>query len=450
MAMRCGGTALYSYRVTHYKDLVDNAPTIVLILLLLGLLIIIAFSAGTEVAMLSVNRYRIRHRASLGDRRALLLEKLLAEPDRWLGANLVILALASIAATTAATLLAQRTGEAWALPLMIIVLTVVMTVFCELTPKIFAAVHAEGVALGSAYIYLVLLWICTPMVWVSNHMAQGFLRLVGVTRRSHHATQALSTDELRTVVAEASALVPQRHRQMLLSILDLERVTVNDIMIPRSEISAIDIAMNWDDILARLRQTPHSRLPVYDGTLSNLIGIVQMKRVAQELARGTLSRERLMELAASREPYFVPEGTPLTQQLAQFQRMRRRLAFVVTEYGDIAGLVTLEDILEEIVGEFTTDPSAVTHKDVSRDAQGNWLVNASATIRALNRTLGWELPAVGPRTLNGLLLEKLETIPTPGTALRIGDYDFEILQIADNAIRTVRVRQAPRIESASA
>jgi Mg2+/Co2+ transporter CorB len=427
---------------------VDNAPTLVLVLLLLALLIVIAFSAGTEVALLSVNRYRIRHRASLGERRALLLEKLLAEPDRWLGANLVILALASIAATTAATLLAQRTGERWALPLMIIVLTVVMTVFCELTPKIFAAMHAEAVALGSAYIYRVLLWICTPMVWVSNHLAQGFLRLAGVTHRPR-TTQALSTDELRTVVAEASALVPQRHRQMLLSILDLERLSVNDIMIPRSEISAIDITQSWEDILERLRQTPHSRLPVFDGNLSNLIGIVQMKRVAQELARGTLGRERLMELAAAREPYFVPEGTPLNQQLAQFQRLRRRLAFVVNEYGDIVGLITLEDILEEIVGEFTTDPTAVTHKDVSRDAQGNWLVNASATIRALNRTLGWQLPAVGPRTLNGLLLEKLETIPAPGTALRIGDYDFEILQIADNAIRTVRVRPAPRAEPAT-
>jgi Mg2+/Co2+ transporter CorB len=447
MVQRCGDAALYSFRVTHYKDPVDNAPTIVLILILLSLLIVIAFSAGTEVALLSVNRYRIRHRAGLGERRAKLLETLLARPDRWLGANLVILALASVAATTAATLLAQRTGVEWALPVMMVVLTVVMIVFCELTPKIFAAVHAEGVALGSAYIYLVLLWICTPMVWVSNHLAQGFLRLVGVTRRTHD-NKALSTDELRTVVAKASALVPQRHRQMLLSILDLERVSVDDIMIPRSEIAAIDIAMNWEDILERLRLTPHSRLPLYDGNFSNLIGVVQMKRVAQELARGTLSRDRLRELAEAREPYFVPEGTSLMQQLAQFQRMRRRFAFVVTEYGDIAGLVTLEDLLEEIVGEFTTDPTAVTHKDVSRDPQGNWLVNASATIRALNRTLGWQLPAVGPRTLNGLLLEKLETIPTPGTALRIGDYDFEILQLADNAIRTVRVRLVPKVQAA--
>jgi Mg2+/Co2+ transporter CorB len=246
-------------------------------------------------------------------------------------------------------------------------------------------------------------------------------------------------------VNEAGALIPARHRQMLLSILDLERVTVQDIMIPRQEIAGIDFTTSWDDILDRLRQTPHSRLPLYDGELDNLIGILHMKRVAQELARGSLTRERLMEISAAREPYFVPEGTTLTQQLAQFQRTRRRLAFVVNEYGDVAGLVTLEDILEEIVGEFTSDPATVTHKDVSRDAAGNWLVNASATIRALNRSLGWQLPDLGPRTLNGLLLEKLETIPAPGTALRIGDYDFEVLQIADNAIRTVRVRAAPKV-----
>lgn len=420
----------------------DKAPTLLLVFILFGLLIVIAFSAGTEVALLSVNRYRIRHRASRGEKRAQLLERLLAAPDRWLGANLVILALSSVAATTAATLLAQRTGVEWALPAMMIVLTIVMIVFCELTPKIFAAVHAEAVALGSAYIYRVLLWICTPLVWLSNGTSQGFLRLVGFTGRGQN-TQALSIDELRTVVAEASALVPQRHRQMLLSILDLERVTVDDIMIPRSEITAIDATADWDDILDQLRQLQHSRLPVYEGQPSNLIGVLHMKRVAQELARGTLSRERLIELARAREPYFVPEGTPLTQQLAQFQRVRRRLAFVVTEYGEIAGLVTLEDILEEIVGEFTTDPTAVTHRDVSRDAHGNWLVNGSTTIRELNRTLGWQLPSLGPRTLNGLLLEKLETIPTPGTALRIGNYDFEVLQIADNAIRTVRVRVVP-------
>jgi Mg2+/Co2+ transporter CorB len=227
---------------------------------------------------------------------------------------------------------------------------------------------------------------------------------------------------------------------MLLSILDLERVTVNDIMIPRQEISAIDISVSWDDILNRLRQTPHSRLPVYDGELDKLIGILHMKRVAQELARGTLSRERLTEISAAREPYFVPEGTPLTQQLAQFQRTRRRLAFVVNEYGDIAGLVTLEDILEEIVGEFTTDTATIAHKDVHVEKPGVFILNASATVRALNRALQWHLPTDGPKTINGLLLEQLETIPQPGTALKVGDYLFEVLQIADNAIRTVRAQ----------
>ena len=420
----------------------DKAPTIVLVLILLALLLVIAFSSGTEVAMLSVNRYRIRHRANNGELRARLLERLLAQPDRWLGANLVILALASVAASTVATLLALRTGEPHALAIMMVLLTLVVVVFCELAPKIFAAARAESVALGCALVYRMLLWITWPIIWLANYIARSFLRLFGV-RRGSSANNALSADELRTVVTEAGALIPQRHRQMLLSILDLERVTVNDIMIPRQEISAIDISMSWDDILDRLRQTPHSRLPVYDRELDNLIGILHMKRVAQELARGTLSRERLADISAAREPYFVPEGTPLTQQLAQFQRTRRRLAFVVNEYGDIAGLVTLEDILEEIVGECTSDPATVTHKDVQRDAAGNWLVNASATIRALNRALGWQLPELGPRTLNGLLLEKLETIPTPGTALRIGNYDFEVLQIADNAIRTVRVRAIP-------
>jgi Mg2+/Co2+ transporter CorB len=422
---------------------VDKAPTIVLVLILLGLLLVIAFSSGTEVAMLSVNRYRIRHRAQLGESRALLLESLLARPDRWLGANLVILALASVAASTDATLLALRSGVPHAIWVELVLLTVIVIVFCELAPKIFAAVHAESVALRSAFVYRLLLWITWPVTWLANYIAQGFLRLFGVTR-SMSGDNALSVDELRTVVNEAGALIPARHRQMLLSILDLERVTVNHIMIPRQEIAGIDADVSWEDILDRLRQTPHSRLPVYRGELDNLVGTLHMKRVAQELARGSLTRERMLELAAAREPYFVPEGTTLTQQLAQFQRTRRRLAFVVNEYGDVGGLVTLEDILEEIVGEFTTDPATLTHKDVSRDAAGNWLVNASATIRALNRSLGWQLPDLGPRTLNGLLLEKLETIPTPGTALRIGDYDFEVLQIADNAIRTVRVRAASK------
>jgi Mg2+/Co2+ transporter CorB len=408
-------------------------------LALLVLLLVVAFSSGTEVAMLSVNRYRIRHRAQAGSGTARVLEGLLQKPDDWLGANLVILAAASVFASAIVTILAQRSGYPYAVPLAGALLTIVVIVFCELAPKIYAASNAEGVALHAAGIYRVLVLVTRPALWLTNTLAYGFLGIFGVGRERSSA-HSLSADELRTVVSEAAPVIPARHRQMLLSILDLGRVTVNDIMIPRQEIAAIDVNESWEDILDQLRQTPHTRLPVYEGELDNLIGLLHMKRVANELVRGSLSRERLIEIAQSREPYFVPEGTALNVQLGYFQRNRRRLAFVVNEYGDIEGLVTLEDLLEEIVGEFTTDPASVTHKDVHVERAGVYIVNASATIRALNRALGWQLPTGGPKTVNGLLLEHLETIPDSGTMVRVGDYEFEVLQIADNAIRTVRVR----------
>jgi Mg2+/Co2+ transporter CorB len=422
----------------------SQAPTPLLLLILFGLLAVIAFSSGTEVAMLSINRYRIRHRAQAGQGTARVLERLLQRPDDWLGVNLVILAAASVFASQAATIIAQRTHFRFALTSTGVALTIVMIVFGELAPKIFAATHSESVAMSSAYIYRALVVSARPVLWLTSRAAYGFLRVFGFVRSSG-AAHALSTEELRTVVAEAGPLIPPRHRQMLLSILDLGQITVNDIMIPRQEISGIDVAESWEDILDQLRQSRHTRLPVFEGELDNLVGVLHTKRIAQELARDTLTRDRLIELARGREPYFVPEETPLAAQLSHFQRNRRRLAFVVDEYGDIEGLVTLEDILEEIVGEFTTDPAAVTHKDVHVEKPGVFIVNASATIRALNRAMQWQLPTDGPKTLNGLLLERLETIPEPGTALRVGGYTFEVLQIADNAIRTVRVHTpAPR------
>ena len=420
----------------------DDAPTSILLISLLVLLIVIAFSSGTEVAMLSVNRYRIRHRAQNGERSARLLERLLSKPDDWLGANLVILAAASVFASAVATLLAQRTGHPYAVPVVGAALTVVMIVFCELAPKIYAATHPEPVALSSSYIYRALVMIARPLLWITNKLAYGFLRIFGVVRSSRDGDQNLSSEELRTVVAEAGPLIPQRHRQMLLSILDLGSVTVNDIMIPRHDIASIDVDENWEDLLDKLRQTPHTRLPVYDTELDNCLGILHMKRVAHELARGTLTRERLIEIARNREPYYVPENTPLNVQLSNFQRNRRRLAFVVNEYGDIEGLVTLEDILEEIVGEFTTDPATITHKDIHTERPGVYIVNASATIRALNRALQWDLPTDGPKTVNGLLVERLEAIPEAGTMLKVDGYAFEVLQTGDNTIRTVRVRAA--------
>ena len=411
-----------------------------LLWLLLLTLAVTAFSSGTEVAMLSANRYRVRSRAAAGDRRARMLDRLLGKPDDWLGANLIVLTLSSAGATTIATILAVRTGHEYALLLPTLIVPTVMLIFCELAPKIFAAVHADGVALAAAPVYRALVFLSRPGVALANWAAYGLLRVFGVVAGGDRGDQALSPEELRMVVSESGPMVPQRHRQMLLSILDLERITVNDIMIPRQEIAGIDLEDDWERVLEQLRQTPHTRLPVYEGDIDAMIGLLHMKRVAQELARGALDRHRLRDIAAQREPYFVPEGTSLTVQLANFQRARRRFAFVVDEYGDIQGLVTLEDILEEIVGEFTNDPATVSHKDIHREASGAHIVNASATIRMLNRALGWQLPVDGPKTLNGLLLERLETIPEAGATLRIEALEFEVLQIADNAIRTVRVR----------
>ena len=419
----------------------QNAPSYILGIALVVLLLLIAFSSGTEVAMLSANRYKIRAAAKAGKRTAKALDALLAKPDNWLGANLVLLALASVAASSIATLLAQRTHYAHAIPVTMGVLSVFMIVFCELAPKIYASLKPDPVAMSSTYIYKLLVFVMTPISWFTNKAAYGFLRLFGVKlARSDGST--MSAEELRSVVAEAGPMIPTRHRQMLLSILDLEHITVNDIMIPRQDIASINVDDNWEDILDQLRQTPHTRLPCHEGELDNLLGIIHMKRVAQELARDTLTRERLIELARVREPYFVPEGTSLTVQLNQFQRNRRRMAFVVDEYGDIQGFVTLEDILEEIVGEFTTDPATVTHKHVHREAPGVFIINASATIRALNRSLGWQLPTDGPKTLNGLLVEQLETLPEAGAPVTVGEYKFEVLQIGENTIRTVRAQRA--------
>ena len=420
----------------------NPTSTPALLLALLLLLLVVAFSSGTEVAMLSVNRYRIRHRAQGGSGTAQILEGLLEKPDEWLGANLVILAAASTFASAIATILAQRTGKPYAVPLTVVVLTIVVIVFCELSPKIYATSNPEGVALHAAPIYRVLVLVTRPALWLTNALANGFLWVMRLGRTPGAASQTLNAEELRTVVSEAAPLIPARHRQMLLSILDLGRMTVNDVMVPRQEIVSIDVDESWEDILDLLRQTPHTRLPVYEGELDNLIGVLYMKRVANELVRGTLTRERLLELARAREPYFVPEGTPLSVQLGFFQRNRRRFAFVVNEYGGIEGLITIEDILEEIVGEFTTDPATVSHKDIHSERPGVFIVNASATIRALNRALGWQLPTGGPKTVNGLLLEHLETIPDKGTMVRVGNYEFEVLQLGDNAIRTVRVRSA--------
>ncbi|MDH5216559.1 MAG: CBS domain-containing protein, partial [Gammaproteobacteria bacterium] len=286
-------------------------------------------------------------------------------------------------------------------------------------------------------IYTPLLKVLYPLVWVINGIANTLLNLVGVDTKgvnSHH----LSTEELRTVVNEAGALIPKRHQSMLISILDLEKVTVEDIMIPRSEIQGIDLDADWADIKEQLTHSQHTRLPIYRDDIDNVVGVLHIRHVMHQMAsiHDEFSKESLE--SNMREPYFIPEATPLNTQLLNFQRQERRIGLVVNEYGDIQGLVTLEDILEEIVGEFTSDPSTNV-RDVHPQEDGSYLVDGSVLVRDLNKMLRWSLPIDGPKTLSGVIVEYLESIPEPGISIKIKGYAIEIVQIADNTVKTARI-----------
>jgi Mg2+/Co2+ transporter CorB len=410
---------------------------------LLGLLLMLsAFFSGSETGLMTLNRYRVRHMAKAGHRGARLAELLLARPDRLIGTILVGNNIVNILAATVATVISLRVYESFgisqelALSLGTAALTFLILIFGEVTPKTMAALHPERVGLPAAYVYWVLRWVLFPFVVLVNLFSNGLLRLLGVSPEEA-AQHSLSTEELRSVVAEAGAMIPQRHQRMLLSLLDLEKASVEDIMVPRNEIVGVDLADPPDEIKAQLLGSEHTRLPLYTGSIDDLKGIIHLRNAQKIIAADPFDVAEL--LRTSREPYFIPAGTPLNQQLLNFQNQKRRIGFVVDEYGDIQGLVTLADILEEVVGEFTSDPAAHI-KNVSMEADGSYVVNGGVTIRTLNRTLGWKLPTAGPRTINGLVLEQLEDIPKPGKQVRVRDYLIEITETQANAVRTARIR----------
>ncbi|HUS24729.1 MAG TPA: HlyC/CorC family transporter [Candidatus Binatia bacterium] len=406
-------------------------------LLVLGLLVLIAaFFAGTETALMSLNRYRLRHLAKAGHRGARYAEILLQRMDRLIGTILLGNLLAIEGATIVTTLLTNRLlGEAW-LAAAGGALMFTLLIFGEIAPKTLGALHPERVALPAAYVYMGIRVITYPLVWFITVLSNGMLRLVGVSPEQA-AEHSISTEELRTVVAEAGAMIPQRHQKMLLSLLDLEKATVEDIMVPRNEIVGVDLTDPPDRIRQQLVQSQHTRLPLVNGSIDDLRGIIHLRNALTAIVSEPFDPQNLLKLA--REPYFIPEGTPLNQQLLNFQNQKRRIGFVVDEYGDIQGLVTLADILEEVVGEFTSDP-ATRVKNVTMENDGSYLVNGGLTIRSLNRTLGWRLPTAGPRTVNGLVLEQLEDIPKPGKQVRVRDYTIEITETHANAVRTARIR----------
>ncbi len=385
---------------------------------------------------MTLNRYRVKTRAQKGDRGAKLAAALLKRPDRLIGTILLGNNFFNTLAASVATLIGLRlfpgdTGIAAATG----GLTLLLLIFGEVTPKTLAALHPERIAFPASYVLWPLLRVLYPLVWAVNLVSNGLLRMIGVTPEDA-AQHSLSSEELRTVVAEAGAMIPHRHQKMLLSILDLEKATVEDIMVPRNEIVGIDISEPWDEIVDTIVTSQHTRLPVFDGSIDNLKGVVHLRRVVRLAAEEQLNVPSL--LALGREPYYIPEGTPLNQQLLNFQNQKRRIGFVVDEYGDIQGLVTLEDILEEVIGEFTSDP-ATRIKNVYADNDGSFRVTGSVTIRSLNKNLGWKLPTDGPKTINGLLIEHLESLPQAGAKVEIGGYHIEISEVRANGVRSTRI-----------
>lgn len=414
----------------------EDVPLSLLFSLLVLLLLLSAFFSSSETALMTLNRYRLRHQARAGNRSAKLIETLLSRPDRLIGLILLGNNLVNIFAASLTTIIAIRIGGDSAIAAGALILTVVILIFAEVTPKTLAALQPERVAKPAAYVYYPLLKLTYPVVWLLNAISNGILLLLGVSPKKLSG-DALSQEELRTVVMEASSLIPRRHKRMLLSILDLENVAVDDVMVPRNEIVGLDLDNSIDEILSQLQSSPHTRLPLYRENLDNILGIVHIRKLARLLTSGRLDRDSLCDLA--REPYFVPEGTPLHVQLVNFQASKRRYALVVDEYGDIQGLVTLEDILEEIVGEFTAMPITL-YQEADRQPDGSYVVSGTANIRDLNRSLNWDLPTDGAKTVNGLILEELETIPSPGTTLDIDGFSIAIMQTADKAVKTVRIR----------
>ena len=394
------------------------------------------FFSSAETSMMALSRYRLRHLAQKGHRGAILASRLLERPDRLLGLILLGNNLVNIAAASLATLIALRTlGEA-GVALAAGLLTLVILIFAEVAPKTLAALHPERIAFPAAWALTILMAIFRPLVIAIAKVANGSLWLLGI--KIHGSDRdALSRDELRTVVSEAGARIPLSHKQMLIGILDLERVAVNDIMIPRDEIEAIDLDAPPREILERIRSAEHTRIPLYRGNINEIFGVLHIKKAIA--APNDDGLPAWLEERA-KEASFAPVGTPLGVQLRNFQRSRNHLWLIVDELGDIEGLLTIEDLLEEIVGEFSTEPM----KDVQVEADGSYLVDGLANIRDINREMQWELPTDGPKTLNGLLLEHFETIPEPGTSIIIAGYPFKIIETTSKGVRSARINPARR------
>lgn len=423
----------------------NDAPLWLLGSLLAGLLIISAFFSGSETGMMSLNRYRLKHLAKRhrGARRA---QKLLERPDRLIGIILIGNNAVNILASIVASIICTRLfGAEMGIFVATFALTFLLLIFSEVTPKTIAALHPESVAFKASHILKPLLKGFYPLVWIINHFSNALVRLLGFNPLGK-IDDSLSKEELRTVVDEAKEEnLSSRHQGMLISVLDLEKMTVNDIMVPRNEISGLNLEDDIEVLVKRITNTEHTRLPVYKGDINHIVGVLHMRKISRILrsGEGLLTKEAIKRFAST--TYFIPAETPLHIQLINFQKNKYRLGLVVNEYGDIEGLATLDDILEEIVGDFTTNIFA--HEDeIALQEDNSYIIDGAANIREINKAANWSLPIDGPKTLNGLALEHIESFPDGKVCLSLGTYRMEVLALSEKMITKVRAWHVPDLK----
>jgi Mg2+/Co2+ transporter CorB len=407
-------------------------------LLLLGLLLVVsAFFSIAETSMMALNRFRLRAMVRLGNPAARRTAALLERTDRLLGVILLGSSLVNAAAATLTGVLTLHLfgGERYALAIGTVAVTLAILVFSEIAPKVVGAAYAERVALPLAYVLGPLLTLLYPIVWFVNLFVSGLLRILHILP-PQEAELRLSSEELRALVLEHSRYLPKKHQTILANLFDLERFTVSDIMVPRARIEAVDLDLPDDELRRDLATSYHTRLVAFRGELGNVLGLMHMRRALGAFRDGALDREALLGTIA--QPYFVPASTPVLVQLQYFQEMKERVALVVDEYGELLGLVTLEDIVEEFIGEFTR-PSPMEMGNIRWDAEGTVLIEGTTPLRELNRKLGLSLPTTGPKTLNGLIVEHLQDIPESGLSVKIAGVVMEIVQTEDRAVKTVRL-----------
>ena len=415
----------------------DSIPDNWLYVTLALLLLISAFFSIAETSMMSLNRYRLSHMVKQGRTSAVMTQALLAKTDRLLGVILLGNNLVNSASAVLTAIIAERLlgKDEYVLAVATGVVTFLILVFSEITPKVIGSRFPEKIALPASYVLTPLLKISYPVVWFVNLFVQLLLKLLRI-KPVVEGHAHLSMEEMRTLVLEGGQFIPKKHQSIMVNLFDLESMTVDDTMTPRALIEGVDLQDGIEDVRNTLATAHHTRLIVYDDDLSNVIGVVHVRKVLNASRKEPLSIETLKEIC--REPYFVPEGTGLLAQLTQFQENQRHMALVVDEYGEIQGLVTLQDILEEIVGEFTSQSPMNTGLYRKQD-DGSVMVEGSCPLRVLNRKLGYHFPLDGPKTINGLLLEQLEDIPEPGVAVKIADVAIEIMQVHDKMVKVVRL-----------